>query len=546
MSQRVGTGEGESSPQTRHPPTDSTTADGRAASSQAGRSRRELWGVVALSAIVAAVASYWSHLHGLQLAHSDAVTHLNIARRVLDSQTPGVAQLGTVWLPVPHILMQPFIYSDFLWHTGLAGSIVGYVCFVATAVALFLSIRLITQHQPAAWIGLAAFLSNPNALYLQTTALTEPVLLVSMTASGYFLLRWGRRGAYQDLLLAGTAAAVAVGSRYDGWAFALVSAGLVLLTSYLGSRDPKKAEGATLAYLAIPVYAMFLWFFFNWLIFGDPLEFARGEYSAAYQQQQIARSGGLPTQHDAILSLLTYSWAVIDNVGWLVMTLAAVGLLVHLLSTRLRPDSLVVYSFLAAYPFNVLSLWLGQTTIVTPHSTPPGYFNVRYGALLLPAAALFLAYLTDFLTKHLRPGVVMGAMSVVLAGQFALWIPGWPTSIVSVADGLIGVSARPPSTEAARYLHDHYDRGSILIDDANSAFIIFDSGIGMREYIGTFSGELWKRALDSPGAYAEWIVMRPGDPQDRVAARVDRGELERRYTVVFESEGLALYRRKGP
>ena len=45
------------------------------------------------------------------LLYGDAVAHLNIARRVFDSKTPGLLQLGTVWLPLPHLLMIPFLLS---------------------------------------------------------------------------------------------------------------------------------------------------------------------------------------------------------------------------------------------------------------------------------------------------------------------------------------------------------------------------------------------------------------------------------------------------
>ena len=34
------------------------------------------------------------------LLYGDAVAHINIARRVFDSRTPGPQQLGTVWLPL--------------------------------------------------------------------------------------------------------------------------------------------------------------------------------------------------------------------------------------------------------------------------------------------------------------------------------------------------------------------------------------------------------------------------------------------------------------
>src|SRR5450756_998371 len=97
---------------------------------------RPLVMAIMLSAVVGACALYWFYIHDLVLIYSDAVRHLNIARRILDSRTPGIAQFGTVWLPVPHLLMQPFIYSDFLWQSGLAGSFVGYACFTVTAASL--------------------------------------------------------------------------------------------------------------------------------------------------------------------------------------------------------------------------------------------------------------------------------------------------------------------------------------------------------------------------------------------------------------------------
>ena len=61
--------------------------------------------------------------HGEVLLYGDAVAHINIARRVFDSKTPGLLQLGTVWLPLPHLLMFPFIISNEMWQSGSGGSI---------------------------------------------------------------------------------------------------------------------------------------------------------------------------------------------------------------------------------------------------------------------------------------------------------------------------------------------------------------------------------------------------------------------------------------
>ena len=45
---------------------------------------------------------------------------LVIAKRVIDSVTPGIAQFGSIWLPMTHIMLVPFVANNFLFQTGLA------------------------------------------------------------------------------------------------------------------------------------------------------------------------------------------------------------------------------------------------------------------------------------------------------------------------------------------------------------------------------------------------------------------------------------------
>ena len=72
--------------------------------------------------LIAFVALYVCFHHGYLLLYGDAVAHLAISRRILDAKWPGLAQLGGVWLPLPHILMLPFIMNLRMWQTGLAAA----------------------------------------------------------------------------------------------------------------------------------------------------------------------------------------------------------------------------------------------------------------------------------------------------------------------------------------------------------------------------------------------------------------------------------------
>src|SRR5436309_3393858 len=83
----------------------------------------EIFFVGQLAAVVAISAFFYYLRHAELLLYGDAVAHINIARRIFDSRTPGLLQLGTVWLPLPHLLMAPFLVSRALWQTGMGGSI---------------------------------------------------------------------------------------------------------------------------------------------------------------------------------------------------------------------------------------------------------------------------------------------------------------------------------------------------------------------------------------------------------------------------------------
>src|SRR5579871_2279988 len=89
-------------------------------------------------AIFVSVFSYlFYNRAGEILLYGDAVAHINIARRVFDSKTPGLLQLGTVWLPLPHLLMIPFLLSTEMWRRGVGGSIPSMAAYVFAVVGIF-------------------------------------------------------------------------------------------------------------------------------------------------------------------------------------------------------------------------------------------------------------------------------------------------------------------------------------------------------------------------------------------------------------------------
>src|SRR5438034_5315327 len=127
--------------------------------------------LVAWIASVVSVASFFYYFHrGELLLYGDAVAHINIARRVFDSRTPGLLQLGTVWLPLPHLAMIPFLVSDRLWRTGVAGSIPSMIAYVFGTVGILRLARGIfrARGEPHNGTRFAAWRSEEHTSELQS------------------------------------------------------------------------------------------------------------------------------------------------------------------------------------------------------------------------------------------------------------------------------------------------------------------------------------------------------------------------------------------
>src|SRR5271156_905081 len=123
-------------------------------------------------------AAFFYSLKQELLLYGGAVAHINIARRVVDNRHPfeSFGQLGTVWLPLQHMAMLPFVWNDWLWRSGIAGAIPSMFAYVLGALGVF---RLVSGRAPkiVAYIATGIYALNPNLLYMQSTAMNEPIFL---------------------------------------------------------------------------------------------------------------------------------------------------------------------------------------------------------------------------------------------------------------------------------------------------------------------------------------------------------------------------------
>ncbi|MFT4287652.1 ArnT family glycosyltransferase [Nocardioides sp.] len=497
---------------------------------------------------------------GANLWYADALSHLTVARRLADSMLPGFQQLGTVWLPVPHLLLMPFVQTMWLWSTGWAGAILGILCFGGSCAALYRICARLGLSRGGRLTALLVLACCPDFVYLHTTALTEPVLFVSILGTVAGLVHWATAArplsGGELAVFAGIPAAAGILTRYEGW---VLTIGMVIFVTVVESRRSRGRVTRlwrfvvlrrVLPALAAPIAAGSWWLAYNYNMFGDPLDFMFGPYSAYAQQQVAVEQGTLTTADHFGLSLYVYNRAVWDLLGPVVTLGGVLGLLVCIARHGLGLITLTLGLLFGTYCFEIASLYLGQTIMLTPHSLPPGLFNVRYGLAAFPFFALGTAVVFETLRQVRRGPLTVAALVPVLLLARPLWVLADPTErSPMLVEGRSLDAGRP--NQAAAYLRDHYDGGGILMDESvASNGIIPLVRVPVKEWYLRASGDYYTAALEQPAKYARWILVatdRGGlslDTADQVYAQMlEHPELFTAYAPVYEGEGHAIYRR---
>lgn len=483
-------------------------------------------------ALLSASAVFFFASRGSLLYYGDAEAHLNIARRVVDSQTPGYDQLGTVWLPLPHVLMLPFVRRDAWWRSGLAGAIPSALCFVAAGSFLFAAVRRAFHSHAAAVAATALLALNPNQLYLQSIPMTEPVFLVCLMALLYFTVRFRDTPDRVWLVLAGSAACAGTLTRYEGW-FLIPFAALWLLATF--QRGATRAFLFSAIALAGPLYCLAN----NWYLTGDALDFIRGPYSA----RAIQGSTFYPGRGDWRLAWLYYRTAAALCAGPGLALVGAVGTGAALAKRVFWPILLLALPGV----FYVCSIHSEGTPIFMPAMWPHSYYNIRYGMGVLPLLAVGGAGLVALAPRG-RPLV---ALLVVVAGSMHWFLHPQPSSWVTWEESRVNSEARREWTgEAAAYLAPRYRPGAgILTSFGDLTGVYRAAGIPLRETFTGDNGLPWLAALRRPELFVwqEWAVAKAGDAVDAALAPEHCGGLFRLETSieVKSAPAIHIYRRAG-
>jgi hypothetical protein len=496
---------------------------------------------IALGALVVGfVALLVCISRGYILLYGDAVAHLGIARRILDSRNPGLSQLGGVWLPLPHLLMLPFVQRMLWWQTGLAGAWPSLVCYVIGVAGFYrLGRRLLLPRW--AFVATAFYALNPNLLYLSTTAMTEPLFLalmiwlvlltmecaaaIDVVGEGPLKERAGREKAVgSKLIVIGVVILAAVFTRYDGWILGalawLILAVKVIRTKKLLGRIAPAFALFTIITVAGPV----LWLWYNQHFMGDALDFMRGPYSAAAIDRKTSPPGSKHYRgwHNPAWALLFYTrTAQVDAAMWetgFALLAAAIAGLVLSMRSWFNGAQRVAILLWMPLPFYVYSVSYGSVPIFIPQLYPHSFYNSRYGMEMLPALALFAfvpvaafernwSAWTPSVAKTM-PRVGLG-LAVLNAAVMMYFVP------LVLKEGIVNASTRVPFEAAiARQIESLPAGVPILMHDSDHIGAIQQAGIPLKQTLNESDYDSWMAALAQPAEKAAYVIAIAGDPVD--------------------------------
>ena len=494
--------------------------------------------------------------YGKLTAYADTQSRLDLARKVIDNLHPGFAQFGNVWLPLPQMLMVPFIWNDFLWHSGVAGSLMSMPAFIIGGFYIFKTAKLLTKSSLASFLGTSIYALNINMLYLQTTAMSESLFLCLLAAAIYYFVRWTSvKETNFYIIPAALAVSAMTYTRYEGLSMLLASIPMVFVMSLIMKRKYAIAESETILYSTLAITGFLAWSIYLWAIFGDPLYWVHFYAGAKVVTTSANHTVQIYSQHK---SFLAAGWEYFTAFSWMAGLIPTIfcglGLIVMLVKSVINKTLYFIPLLLPLSIFLFMALTLQRNTsivqpdltfqnILSPKTSYMTGFNIRYGILLLPWVAVICSYVFSFRYKIIN----LIVFSVFFIQIFTYLFPNY-TAIYQITYQKYTTKYYP---FLVQWMKTHYTGGEILMSSYSHEDQMFQMGFNYRTFIHEGAGKYWKESIDNPSRYAMYVIIDAGHPDDKLQPYFVKnphrqGILDRDYDLAFDDrfENVKIYKKK--
>jgi hypothetical protein len=432
---------------------------------------------------------YWRA--GLSLSHYDAKAHLVVARRIFDSITPSWEQIGAVWLPLPHVLNALPVQIDWMYRTGASATAISIVSFAIAVACVSAIVRAAHGTRTGALLAAAIVALNPNLLYLQSTPMTEPLLLALSAMVVLHLTAWVASDDMRIRRSVGWTIVAACLTRYEAWP--IVGTAMLFAAIAKWQRGPLQPQtrpvvrDVALEIGRLAIYPALTVLFFmgmsfattgSWFTTGgfyvpDPkLQGQPGAVGAAIREGVVSLSG--PTLVDAaeISAALLLLFAVMRR-RWAVMIMPM---------ALLASVALPFYAFYSGHPF-----------------------RIRYEVPLIVGAAACVGTAVSML--RLAAPIVAVPLLFFIGREAPAFDRSAPMIVEAQLDLANGIGRRAVTACLTRA----YDQTTIMASMGSLAHYMQElstHGFDLDDFMHEGSGPIWQRAYyGEPSLFAGWVLV---------------------------------------
>ncbi len=488
------------------------------------------------AAIGTAAALYYERL-GLTLSHYDARGHLIVARRIIDSITPGWQQIGAVWLPLPHLLNMVPVQIDAFYRSGASAAAFSVASFVLAAVSIAWIVSMLTDSALAALAATAVFVLNPNLVYLQATPMTEPMLLGLTTLGVALMIRsaeTSRSAARDGFSRAGIVLALACLTRYEAWPVTYAALAAAVWTNWRRGASLRASLLAVARVALYPTIAILAFAVFSRVVVGQ--WFVSSDFFVPENKAQ-----GMP-----MIAIDEIVWGARELSGRVMIALGLAGcaaLLVTGLFVKRQAGALIALS-------------LAATAAVPWAAFVDGHpFRIRYMVPLLAVEAVGVGFITAVVERPLQGrghGPLKAALrtpvAIVVAVLALYELRPFDTKAPMVVEAQWDRVNVAPRHEVTRCLNARYRGESIMASMGSLGHYMQEmsrDGYDVRDFLHEGNGDVWLAALDTPRLFAGWMLIEEkAEGGDMLYKRArEKPDFLEGFSRVCEGAGVALYER---
>jgi hypothetical protein len=533
-----------------------------------------------------ATAFYLYNLDKYSLVYfGDSASHMVISRKIVDWPDPGLKQLGTVWLPLPHLLFLPFSLVDPMFTSGFTGVVIGLPSLAVTSVLLFKIVRinLASGLSFVAFVSALLYASNPNILYISLTAMTEAPFMLFFVASAYYFQKWyqntpvpsiststsstlvienskrtseekpitkfqhycpphlPRPPEYNDLIKCSIFIALASLCRYEAWILPVFLICFIVFL-VLKKKIPKGIRSYTVILSIISTSGVGFWIFYNAYQYANPLEFANVEYYSA-SSQAFNRQHQESLLLRPINVLTVYGVSALYMYGPILLAAAMLGYIANKLCQE-RNDLNMLYVFLGLPPFFTL------LTLVIGIGEMRYWFNSRFLILISPLVLLLAALLLKNVRMRARKsrGILAAVIGVLFLFGILNPVLGDVITYLDAKQGFF-YKVNPYSVKTGEILGLIYDGASsimMLTGSMQEHRIMQSSGIHLIHFDEIIEGSVSKKSFQQPWLYDKWLVVSKDPDPDGVKptkylVEERKNDLNKYYKRIYDNKYYEIF-----